>query len=608
MGWKTVGASMRQSSWLGFFLSVVLVSCTRKPPEKLIVVLSNGSDAVAGMEVFLNGTRIGVSDAGGRVQFDFGKNQSTHLLLSVKPLDEKSVFMSQVLSADMPLAYFPEPFVWKVQVSALPRVAESSNAGNIASAFSREEKLEQQTAQSGDEVLLQEPSGPKVSEADLPLETSPIAAPTLAPVTATAAPLASLASLATPHPSKDEEVQKLEILVRDGEKPVGGAQVFASRAATRFAVLLGSTGADGALVSSLPKSLRMEQVLVRHDCCKPVLRPVTGAGKISLDLEKGFGAEFVLQNDAFGISRAVAGTEVVSNGARLDVGGQIGLVVLSAEQLRSESVELINKEALPESFSVRVSKSKKEPIKPIFRYAGLKKMPHPTVALLETGFEAGAQNSGDNLLWRKFRREFQGRFVQSQVFRPMISSDVENLAASVKLSPESLLSGGWEFSILNGEIDFLAEIRFEKDPKRFVVRLVNRSGVELFRETFEHTPVEPPEKSGAKAFLRLVEALPFEATVVEVKPDMFFANMSGEGSRGLEKNQFVDVYGWPEGDTSKPRNVWIATGKISGIEPQRIQVHITHKTKDFKGAVVTGMRVVRVSSAKRNAKTGERLP
>ncbi len=613
-----------------FIACVVLISCTRKAPEKMVITVSDGQVGVPGMQVFLNDNRVGVSDSKGNVAVDLGKNHATHITISMRPEDDKSPFVARMARVDLPLEYFPKVFSLELRVARLAadngKVAENQRlglSGNSSGNGAVDASAPSSNAENSD-LVVPRPSDflqqEKINETDLPSEQQPVVAAEQPKAVSTPFLPVLTQPQVQPTPAHDEDIQKFEILVTENGRALAGAQVFSARAATRAAVLLGTTGADGVVSALVPKFLHMEQVLVRHDCCKPVLRPVTGMGRFEVPLEKGLGAEMILQHDAFGVSRALPGTEIFSGALRLDVAGPIGMSVLPMESLRQGSIAMSNREALPERISVQIDKLEKAPLKPIFRFVGLNKPAQPILGLLESGAALDSERDSDGQLWRRFRREFQGRFVQAQVFRPMISSDVQKLSSSAKLSTEVMFERGWEFSIVNPELDFLAEIRFEKNPKRFETRLVDRAGNVIFRDSVELKSGVPPEKNGGQAFEKLVSALPFEATVTAVKPDYLIANMGGNQSRGLEKNQFVEVYSWSNGDKSKPRNELVGIGKISGIDANKIQVHITHKVnlahkeQDSKNGasegtqgVTEGMRVVRVNSEGRNPKTGERL-
>jgi hypothetical protein len=583
-----------------------------------VIKVHDGASPVAGMELFLNSDHVGVSAADGSLVVPVSQTAPLHVQVSARPVDKTSAWMASVVSADLPLAYFPKPYTIDMKMHRMNfSVGSAARPGDAAQGRDNELSTEKIAAADASVPPVSEfapsiasPTGPRASEMDLPLEVSAVvASATPNPTPPSSLPVLQPVPQQAPAEKLETGVQNLEISAVMQGKPLAGAQVFSMRKATRLPILLGTTDSSGLVKASLSAMLKMEQVLVRHPCCAPVLRPITGVGRFEVPLEKGGGVEAVVQSDAYGVSRAVSGSEVLLGDVKLDVAGALGMLVLRNEQLGGRSnLTIKNKDTLPASFDVKIPGDEKSKVLPLVRFAGMKTAPDPIVGIHERLSLSQEMSQAENAMWRKFRREFHGRFVQSQVFRPLIASDVEKLANAAKLDSDSLLRGGWEFSIINGEMDFVVEIGFQRQPSRFDVRLVNRAGSEVFRESFEWSSLVAPEKKGAEAYERFVTALPFEGTVLDVSKDVISVSMGNAKQRQIEKNQFVEIYNWTNSDPAKPRAEWVGNGRVSGFDNDIAQVYLVHKVKGFQGGIRAGMRAVRVSAEGRDKKTGERLP
>jgi hypothetical protein len=587
---------------------LAIVSCTRKPPEKVVLHVVSAQVPLAGVEIAVDGKVLGESDASGEFVFPALQPNQKVLVVALRPKDPLSPFAPTVASVDVPLAFFPETLEWKAQLFPL-------NSGSEYSAPDRAAQTQvpgsaSQSSQTSEIPVTRSPT-PRdpIGEDELPPEV------TATPVVgAMAIPVAAPSPSPTPHvhsPSiaaapREGEGIPVEVAVTQSGAPLAGAQVFALRAQTRSPIFLGTTGADGVASGNFPRSLRMDQFLVRHQCCKSEFRPPSAGKRTTISLEKSSGAEFVIQSDAFGIARAVPGTELFSGPLRVDVAGPVGFLSVPAESVKAGAVSLFNREAIPERFDVKVEKDGKKVTKPVVRYAGTRKPPLPTLGILEFGAPSDENRDSSSLLWRRFRREFHARFLQGQPFRPLIASEVSKLAGGARLSLENLLERGWEFTVLNTEMDFVVSLKFEAHSGQVECKLEDRSGNVLFHGSDDLGGNSPaPEKLAGVAFDKMVERLPFEGTVTSVDGDKVMVNLGSEGGRLISKGQFFEIYGSKEPDGMGLRSQFVASGNVENVEALRSAVRVTLQKGGSKILPTVGMRVVRVSAGAQRVSRGD---
>jgi hypothetical protein len=590
-------------------LSVAAVSCTKKTPSAVVVHLLNGSVPTADVEVVYDGNVVGKSDTSGQFVLRLKEGFHPRIVLALRPKDPLSPLRPQMVSADLPQSYFPKDFDLNVQLMPIRSstdAASTTGAGNVADGTTAAGTSAMPIV--GDERAPELPlaAREKILEDELPPEvtiTPKTEIPILSHQTPTPAPSSSpvLPSANAPV-AVDDQSQTAEVIVTQSGAPLAGAQVFALRAQTRSPIFLGATGADGVARGTFPRTLRMEQFLVRHACCKSEMRPPAAGPRTNIALEKVSGAEFVLQSDAFGVSRAIPGTELFVGPTRLDVAGPIGFLSVPTDALKAGALALLNRGAIPDRYDVKIEKPTSGGIKPVVRFAGLRKPVLPTLGFLE--FDVPSDNNRDatSLLWRRFRREFNARFLQGQPFRPLIGSELVKLAAGVRLSTENLVDRGWEFSALNPEMDFLVSFRFVATEVKVEYKLQDRSGNVLFeRGEFLNSPDQPPEKLAGIVFERMLESLPFQGTITAVEGERVIVNIGSEGGRRILKGQVVEIFGSKDADASTARNRLVVTGRVESVEAHRSLVRITATLgtqKDDARTPMVGMRAVRVPSVK----------
>lgn len=581
---------------------ILLAACKLSTETSFEVFVSDERGPVSGAQIFVDGTLQAATDSSGKAAFS-AKSQGESFSIYVTDPSIKTLRMPRSLELPTERPLFEKAVSLNVKLKDVPLVFETPEHQNaLATPPTRftnivEENLPEPTVAPTQPILEQQvvvevptaspdtaiPSEQSKTETSteerLKTEAVPVAGETSPTVAPTEVPNLNL---------KDEPLLDFNISSFLEGAPVAKAAVFIGRNGQRSLSYLGSTNEQGELSIALPKSFRGESILVRHECCVPQMRPLTTASGISnvrVELNRGVGDDFVASQFAYGVARGIEGVQLFNSTGQIDTANQIGFTLASGKWV-SENYTLRSKEMIPNELEVEGNKSKITSSKTKVHFVAATTAPKPTIAVYEDLRGLG-ENPAEHPQWRRFRRDFQARFLQTSVVRPIISTEFERLAREIQLSPETLSRSGWEFTPLREFADALVILRVMEDVVHFEVR--DRTSREIVKS--QQLPLDKPEESGKTAFQNLISQFPFEGSITSKTEGSVHLNFGSRSGRALQVGQKF-VFLSNKRNTLSPPTTPVCFGNVASVSDVETRVTLNEVLeKEFCGPGALALRL-----------------
>lgn len=569
-----------------------LLACGRHTYRTLVVEVADGQGRVALARVFVNGAPVGVTGPDGTVRVSGRWYAGSPIELAVRLENPLAPQLPTVAKAQTPNPWFTLDEQFQVSVR-LRRVEEIPSVGALPA----------EPASPPAALGLLEGSRPsaRVLEEELPPESTPtpVASPVVIlndgnvpPITVpeanagTPTPQPNLVAEALQLPAAAGESAALQVEAFDGgNAPLAGAQVFLGRQEVRQLLPIGTTGADGRLLASLPLFLRGETVLVRHPCCVPRHVPLAfsgASGNVRVHLGTGQGRDLALRHFAYGAARGLAKSELRAGGRLVDVSSPLGVVIASG---LAGLAEFGSREGVPASLPLSLDGLPPSAV----WYVGAREPARPAV-----GFWELADPQGEGGPWRRFRREMMVQVMRSAAIRPVVSTQVARMAQGAGLTPDRILQEGWAGSVLNSELDLLLTLKAPADGSSIALTLLNRTGTRLAEEQVPLDSTRPPEVLARALFERLLARIPAEATVTEVTGSRLRINLGIRNGWNLTAGQRFTIMGFDGEKWRTPPETPLATAIVRSVDEAASELEVENPQTVRLTELEAGLRAVRL--------------
>lgn len=395
---------------------------------------------------------------------------------------------------------------------------------------------------------------------------------------------------------------KLNFKVTSNQKPLEKAQLFLGRNSPRTMVYLGSTDAEGKLESLLPKELQGETLFIRHKCCVPLSRQLaagSGAKEVLVELIPGVGHDFIAATYSYGLSRGIENAQLfgvdATTSVQIDHAGPLGLLLANGKIIKKDYRIQVN-DALTPSVDIKNLNST-TPDKPTLAYFVSKALLKPTIAMFEIDKvqkdDPGSATSGLNATsWKRFKRDFQARFLTTAVFRPILSAEADSLAKRTLVSLADVSSRGWDFTPLKEQIDFAMTFTMHPDSPRLTAQLIDRTGHVYKSWSYEKADLDTPERTSSKLFTDLLSNIPFEGHINETRDSQVVLNFGSRAGRNLKVGQWFVLYTATNPQFEAPVKA-IGIAVVNQVEIENTVLNVVTKTEK----IVRGALAIRVTES-----------
>lgn len=395
---------------------------------------------------------------------------------------------------------------------------------------------------------------------------------------------------------------KLSFKVTSNQKPIEKAQLFLGRNTPRTMVYLGSTDAEGKLESQLPKELQGETLFIRHSCCVPLSRQLaagSGAQQIQVELVPGVGHDFIAATYSYGLSRGIENAQLfgvdATTSVQIDHAGPLGLLLANGKIIKKDYRIQVSDALTPTVVIKNLSST--TPEKPTLAYFVPKALSKPTIAMFEIdktqSDDSNAAIEGLNSSgWKRFKRDFQSRFLTTAVFRPILSTESDALARRTQVSLADASTRGWDFTPLKEQIDLAMTFTMQPSSPRLTAQLIDRTGHVYKSWSYDKDDLDAPERTSSKLFTDLLTNIPFEGHVSETRDGQIVLNFGSRAGRNLRTGQWFVLYTATNPQFEAPVKA-IGVAVVNQVDIENTILDVVAKTEN----VVRGALAIRVTES-----------